>query len=466
MDGGCGSVAETAGTHTNHDACARDQTGRVRMWWRKGTTGMRCPICSAIVSGGGICQSCGAALPGGVAEPARTARRGNGLLRGAGKQKRAGTLGDFFRFATGSRAPERDPRPRQPSGSPPLSQRTVRGPAQGRARAPERTPPPRTPVSSQDPWAATYDAAARPAAPWSVPLAAAPFGSVAGTDAWQSEPGWGVSAPPAVAPVPYAPHDPYGATAGGWQQASDEAMRDISWGADLYAMSAPPFRSPARSRSRSRSRPGISGLSRMTLNALMFGLVLLILGVAILVGMRYIQSTQSQVAQAPQLTPTIVPTAVPPANFSGLQAKLYSVAYPSQWRHTSTSDPLGCGCSLSGESFSDGASDTFVIYTRLAAPADQLAQVLTQAAASVSPNQTPQALLLDQQHRYGGASWVENDYIITQVTGSTAVQLRVRVLVVNYNVTTYIVVASAPQSGFAHADSSYFEPMLRSLRLD
>ena len=281
-------------------------------------------------------------------------------------------------------------------------------------------------------------------------------------EAWDADPGWGVAAPPAAAAAPYDLYDPYGAAApSDWQPSPTPVPRDAPWSSDPFAMSAPPPpHAPAR------SRLTVAGISRLTLNMTLFGLVLLILTVTILVGMRYVQSMQGVAIQTSQPTPTVAPTAVPPDGFSSLQTSLYSVAYPSRWNHKSTGDTLGCGCSLNGELFGDGVSMSFVIYTRPAAPSDQLAQVLTQAANSVSPEQTPQAVLLNQQRTYGGARWIENDYSITKVVHSTAVQLRVRVLVINFNATTYIIIASAPDASFASTNDTYFEPMLRSFRFD
>lgn len=281
-------------------------------------------------------------------------------------------------------------------------------------------------------------------------------------DAWQDDLGWGVAAPPAP-----APYDLYEGPSDGWQQASApfpqvEAWADIPHGmAGMAGMAGPPAR-----RAQARAHSAVTTVSRLTLNTTMFGLVLLILLIAIVVGLHYVQSAQSPSAQSDQPTPTVVPTAVPPDGFAGLQANLYSVSYPTVWSHTSVGDTLGCLCAVSGEMFGDGVNTSLVIYTRPAAPADELANVLAKAAASVVAQQTPRATLLNQQKTYGGARWQENDYTITKVVGTNTVQLQVRVLVVNANATTYIVVASAPQSSFSHVNSVYFEPMLRSFRFN
>lgn len=436
---------------------------------------MRCPICSAIVTGGDVCENCGATLPANVRPPKPAARRG-GLLGTAVKAKRPSTLGDMFRSAAGARPVEQPPRrgnqrPAPAGAQPPRdAQRPARRPTFGR-RAPQppspppaRTPPP-APVSPPpaypselDPWASTYGPVPYPLAAPSAPPSPPPSGFDEAPDAWEADPGWGVSAPPAVAPSPYDSYDAYGASPNGWQQ--PPAPPGAPWNGAPYAMAGAPARMPGR------TRPTVSGVSRLTLNVTMFGIVLLILGVAILVGLRYVQSMQDQGTQAVTPTPTIAPTVVPPNGFAGLQADLYSVSYPTRWTHETVGDVLGCGCALSGETFGDGADTSLAIYTRPAAPADELAQVLTQAIVSVSPSQTPQAVQLNQQRTYGGAHWIENDYAIVKVAGSRSIQLQVRVLVVNVNATTYIVVAAAPQSSFSHANATYFEPMLRSVRFD
>ena len=263
-----------------------------------------------------------------------------------------------------------------------------------------------------------------------------------------------MSAPPAPTPTPY---DSFEEEADDWQQPPDKPMQ-APWSGDLYAMGAP--------RATSRTRRTVSTITRLTVNTTMFGLVLLILAIAISIGLRQVQSWQARSGQTAQPTPTIAPTAVPVNGFAGLQASLYSVSYPSQWSHNQTGDVLGCGCGLTGDVFSDGGNTRFVIYTRPAAPADQLAPVLIQAAGTVGQQQAPQALLLDQQRTYGGGHWIESDYIVVKVIGAKQVQIQVRVLIVNFNATTYIIVASDPRSDFSHANSAYFEPMLQSFRFD
>lgn len=450
---------------------------------------MRCPICSAIVTGGGVCQNCGATLPSNVRAPQQAPRRKGGLLSGAIKPKRAGTLGDMFRSAAGARPsgannvgreppqlpqlpqrPSRDaqpPRqaPSRPQGTPPSRAQGARRRAQERESAfplVTRTPsPPRpaTPPSpSVDPWASSYGAAPFTAAPFapsgpSTPSAPSPPSEFDdGVSAWEDDAGWDAANPPTPAP----PYDLFDGAPDEWQQSAALFAQGARRAGAPRGMAVPP--------GTVRARSAVSKMSRLTLNAMMFGVVLLILAIAIIIGLRYVQSTQSEAAQSNQPTPTIVPTAAPPNGFSGFQTRLYSVSYPTQWQHKPAGDALGCACSISGDAFGDGTNTSIVIYTRPAAPADELAQLPAQAAASVASQQTPQVISVNLRKTYAGASWQENDYTISKVTGSTAVELQVRVLIVNYNATTFIIVASAPQTSFDHTNSAYFEPMLRTFR--
>lgn len=452
---------------------------------------MRCPICSAIVTGGEVCQNCGASLPANMRSPRPGQRRG-GLLSSAVKRKRPGTLGDMFRSGVGALTPENKPQrqrkeqqPKQPQREAPPARRGVQGArqvAEARRRADREpiappaswglpapaTPPPPPPGrgASAESWASSYDAAfaAPPATPPAPPSST--FGGIPADveGAWQADAGWGVAAPPVPPPFdgydPYDPYyDPYGAAPAGTRPEPGAFPQADPWGGDPYAMGAP-------MRPMSRTRRAVSSVTRLTVNVTMVGLVLMILAIASAIGLRHVQNLRMGAGPVAQPTATVAPTAVPSAGFTGLQAELYSISYPTQWGHHQTSNPFGCSCGPEGEAFSDGANVRFVIYTRSALPADQLADLPIRAAATVAPQQPPQALQLDQHPTYGGSQWMENDYTVVSVVGDKQVPLQVRVLVINFNATTYIVVASAPQSDFAHDNSAFFEPMLRSFRFD
>ncbi len=206
-------------------------------------------------------------------------------------------------------------------------------------------------------------------------------------------------------------------------------------------------------------------VSRLTFNLALISLVLLILAVPIYIGLHRVAElypvakTSNSAVSHP-----LVPTATLADGFSGYSSTMFSVTYPAGWQHTVANLQAG-GANLRVDQFQNSQNGAFKVYTTTAVPADELQPLVMAVVGATTGGATPQPTAVNLQKTYHEIVWVENDYTLAQVHGSTVVQVNERVLAIDRGVTTYVIIASAPQTAFAHDNSIVFEPMLQSLRL-
>lgn len=206
-----------------------------------------------------------------------------------------------------------------------------------------------------------------------------------------------------------------------------------------------------------RPQQVIAGMSRLTTNLLVLGVVLCILAVPACIGIQRLPALSPSPEATSSAQKTVVPTPQLAQGFSGFLNDDFSIAYPSGWQQTASSN------SSHTVSFTDGKDTSAKITVSDALPATELQQHLDEIAHGFN-GVVPTVLASGQRKTYNAALWLENDYAITLVRGNTTIQIELRVLTIDYNAHTYDILLSAPRADLSHTNNTYFEPMLQSFR--
>lgn len=214
-----------------------------------------------------------------------------------------------------------------------------------------------------------------------------------------------------------------------------------------------------RMRAHARAQPYqvVAGMSRLTSNLLVLGVVLGLLAIPAYIGIQRLPALSPNPVATTTVQKTVVPTPELAQGFSGFINDDFSIAYPTNWQHTATPN------SSRIISFSDGKDTSLKITTSSALPATELQQHLDDIAHGFD-GVMPQVIATGQRKTYNKAVWLENDYILTLVRGNTTIQIELRVLTIDYNANTYDILLSTPRTDISHTNSAYFEPMLQSFR--
>ena len=213
----------------------------------------------------------------------------------------------------------------------------------------------------------------------------------------------------------------------------------------------------------SLSRRLIQSANSIVFNTVLISLILLILAIPVYIGIQHLGVFRSHASHttAPARTEPTPPLA---QGFTGFENSFYSIAYPSSWTMAEHTDSLACKCTLREQVFTGPQHEQLLVGGMTAVPSDQFQSMLDSAVRVTMQNAVPQGTATNVVKSYDHQTWVENDYTITQVFGSTAVQMQVRALAVDANAMTYVVLAIGPQSLFSSVNSSVFEPALASFR--
>lgn len=201
----------------------------------------------------------------------------------------------------------------------------------------------------------------------------------------------------------------------------------------------------------------IAGMSRLTFNLLLLGLVLCILAVPAFIALQRLPLLLPRTTPMSTAQKTIVPTPQLAQGFAGFLNDDFSIAYPTSWHQSLPS------ASSHTVSFSDGKDTSAKVTTSNALPATELQHHLDVIAHGFN-GVVPQTIASGQRKTYSNAVWLENDYAITVVRGNTTLQIELRVLTIDYGANTYDILLSVPRADFSQTNSKYFEPMLRSFR--
>lgn len=201
----------------------------------------------------------------------------------------------------------------------------------------------------------------------------------------------------------------------------------------------------------------IAGMSRLTFNLLLLGLVLCILAVPAFIALQRLPSLLPSPMPTAAVQKAAVPTPQLAQGFSGFLNDDFSIAYPSSWQHSTSPDLKRA------VSFTDGKDTSAKVTASNALPATELQQHLDEIAHGFN-GVVPQVIASGQRKTYNKFVWLENDYVITLVKGNSTLQIELRVLTIDYGASTYDVLLSVPRSDFSQTNSKYFEPMLRSFR--
>lgn len=239
----------------------------------------------------------------------------------------------------------------------------------------------------------------------------------------------------------------------------DFDMDDPGWMAlPQYGQDGAPVRRGAR------ARRAASNISRATMNVLLIALILVILAIPISIGLNHLASLNPQ-ATPPVVSGTAVPTAPVASGFTGYAVPLFSLAYPSTWKHSTASRQLSDGTTAHEDSFTDGQGTTASLYTT-PGTANQLQPYRDELASDTAVNAPLKASVLGATHTYNDVKWLESDYTFSGILNEKPAQMQMRVLAAIQGATAYFFVLTTPQSSFGHVNTSDFEPLLTSFRFD
>lgn len=273
---------------------------------------------------------------------------------------------------------------------------------------------------------------------------------------WETDQGWSVIMPAERAPDAA----PNSGSLSSWRNHSPMVPLEV-----MRAMRVPQHDPRAAAPAlASRSRRLVRSANAIVFNSVLISLILLILAIPVYIGVQRIglfhgRPTHGAPANTSEATPALA------QGFSGFENTLFSVAYPSSWTPATHSDALAtCKCSLREQMFTGPLHEELLVGGMTAVPSDQLQSVIAEVVNATMQGAPPQALASNVIKTYDHQTWIENDYTITQVYGSAAMQMQVRALAVDANATTYIVLAIGPQASFASLNASVFEPALVSFR--
>ncbi|HLJ82001.1 MAG TPA: hypothetical protein VKT52_10975, partial [Ktedonobacterales bacterium] len=251
-----------------------------------------------------------------------------------------------------ARKPSRSGRQRPPSQMPPQT------PPPARPSPPsDFTPGGQPPFAADDPWNGTYDAPLYDAPPYEprmnggVPAQAPPQ-----ADPWAAN--RAASREWNVLPQSGPPSGPIAGSSSGWRARSP--MVDLGDDENPEWMGIPQYGqygqngAPVPIRPSTLARYAAANLSRGVMNALVIGLIVVILAISIGVGLTHLASLTAQSTPAAQVIGTPVPTAPVPEGFTGYSAPLFSLSYPSGWSHSTSDQVLSDGTTAHANSFTDG----------------------------------------------------------------------------------------------------------------
>ena len=224
-----------------------------------------------------------------------------------------------------------------------------------------------------------------------------------------------------------------------------------------YGQNGAPMRGSAR------ARRAAANVSRLTLNVALIGLIVLILAISISIGLSRLASLTSQSTSVPQANGTPVPTAPVPDSFTGYTAPLFSLSYPSSWKHSALDQQLSDGTTAHADTFTDGQGATVSLYTTYGT-ANLLQSYLDQLASDTAANAPLSESAQGITRTYDLAKWQESDYTYPGLVNSKVTPMRMRIVAVIQGASAYIFVLTAPQSSFDQTDSASFEPLLNSFR--
>jgi len=446
---------------------------------------MWCPNCGAYVTSGDFCDRCGASVPAtSVAPPRGPTKRHITFGKRPAKEKRSGTLGDLFKSDTPFTGQQPAQKPSRSRGQTFLAWRDTRraGPAAAAPPKPVRMPPntpmpprpPRQPLPPQqqppdwasqppnyqpgdqrqpttpDPWDDTYGPLENRGAATETPPAGDPWAlNRAANRDWN------------VLPQSGPPSGPLSGSSSGWRGRSpmvDLVEQEPEW------MSMPHYGQDGAPVQRSvQARRVAANISRGVMNILLFGLILVILAIPISIGLSHLASLQAQSTSVSQVSGTPVPTAPVPNGFTGYATALYSLAYPSGWKHSGADQMLSDGTAAHKDSFTDEHGITATLYTTIGT-ANLLQSYRDELASDTAANAPLKAITQGAAPTYNRAKWTESDYTFSGIVNGKAAIVQMRILAVIQGATAYFIVLTAPQPSFGQINSTDFGPLLDTFR--
>lgn len=270
-----------------------------------------------------------------------------------------------------------------------------------------------------------------------------------------------------VLPQSGPPSGPIAGSSSGWRARSP--MVDLGDDENPEWMGMPRYDqygqngAPMPLRPSTLARYAAANLSRGVMNALIIGLIVVILAISIGVGLTHLASLTAQSTPAAQVIGTPVPTAPVPDGFTGYSAALFSLSYPSGWSHSTSDQVLSDGTTAHANSFTDGQGTTVSLYTTIGT-ANLLQTYLDDLAADTAVNAPLTPTASSTTRTYNRAKWLESDYTYSGIVNGKPAQMQMRLLAIVQGANAYFFVLMAPKSSFSQTNSVDFEPLLNSFR--
>jgi hypothetical protein len=210
----------------------------------------------------------------------------------------------------------------------------------------------------------------------------------------------------------------------------------------------------------------LTELTHLTFNMILLGIILTILAIPTVIGISRVSGLAIPVpwhVSAP--TPRPIPTPYP--GFTTYRASAFSIAYPSNWKAASSSDPLQVGGTVQDEAFSGPSSVSLTVGIHVAFPQDQLTGLLEGAPAAFSRGRSAnfQVVLTPRAGpTLDGHQWLWEEFTFDLTNGQRTTAMEGATLVVDEGLYTYVIVYQAPAAQFGTMTSQYFNEMLGSFR--
>lgn len=230
------------------------------------------------------------------------------------------------------------------------------------------------------------------------------------------------------------------------------------------------YLAPAAPRRPNRTFALVTGLSRLTFNLLLLGIVIAILAIPISIGLSKLAGQHGPVVS---IHSTATPRTVAPAppGYKQLLGNALAVNYPATWKHSTFSMSPGCGCdapqTMQGDIFQNSDDASFAIAAVQAVPASSLQPILNVGVLPITPERTDSLNMIVTPQlgpTLDGVQWQADEYTFNLIGAQQTVHMHAVAMAANRGAYTYIIVYQAPDSQFAGLRSQSFQAMLASFR--
>lgn len=208
----------------------------------------------------------------------------------------------------------------------------------------------------------------------------------------------------------------------------------------------------------------VRNVNTTVFNLVLISLLVGILGIPVYIGLQRVGQLNPTVTTHATPVPKHEPTPAVAPGFTGFENASFSLAYPSDWTHTSRNDTLNAQNVLHSEDFRGAGNNEVLVGTTASVPGDHLHAFLVDVAHQQFGTWTQVPLPVNRPPTYDQEKWLENDYAVTELQGKSNVTIEAHVLVANHGTLTYYIIVISTRSSFASDAAKYSSPMLTSFR--